>query len=1389
MIQEGSRPAVILLIALESYNTWEDVTVGGVAILVFSDLVESTALLARLGDDRMEQIRRSHVKDVTDAVSAAGGRVIKTLGDGVMASFESALGALRAAAGIQAAVERLNVVEGAIGIAARVGVAVGEPIPDGDDLHGMAVVIASRLCSAAASGEVLVQDLVAALVASRAGVVFERERTCELKGVPTRVCAASLRWRELALETPGAAESTAVEAADTTVSRSPLAAANVEGAPASEAARLLTEGVGPPAGVPLPRMLAAYAGEPLIGRDREIAVLRDATAPRKGLRAVLVLGEPGIGKTRHAAALAAEAHAQGAVVALARCPPEAVVAFEPWVRAIGELALAGDGAWRGALAEAAGSELAALVPELGARETPGERADGGELVAAEGARYRLLRGVGAALAYAAAGEPLYVVLDDAHWCDAASAQALRHLLDGAAATQLVLVATARERELGRRHPVSRVLADLRRTGDLAELRLEGLDAGGLAALVAARVGRAITPRLAARLHARTAGNPFFAAELARDLDGRGALRDGEALDAAPVPDAVTDLVEERLARLDLVTERLLVAVAAIGPSAPVALAARAAGINERDAQSAVAQALSEHLVDDVPAARPMVAFPHALVREALAASIRAADRARLHLAIAQALEEDEGTEPSELARHYGLAVALTGPEPACGAHRAAAAAAAAAHDHEQAARHLRSTLVLLPEGEPAARGAVLLELGEQELLAADLGRAREAFRAAGDIARARGDAGLLARAALGFAGGDVGFGFELNGDDTSTVVLLREGLEALGEDEPRLALRVICRLTFALVYSEEEAVFVALAQRTRELEQRLGDDEARILARIARLYATARGPDPLSLAVFDAVDELVEFGEAAQLAGREDLLFRTMQLSVVAQYGRGHIAECERAIERMAQIAERLGSPRFTWEVDAYRGQRLLDRGDRAGGEALIHRAGATVRRLRPDIQMALELTALVITGWLYDNETTSMRAVFESIEAVGPWGWMSALATLAAALAGDRDTACRRLESLLTEDLAPLRPPDIHVPSALCLLAIAATLVEDRVAGARLRPLIETLRPYLLQVTPAVFHGHVPEWHIGQLELLAGRPDVAVGELRTAVARADALGLAWLKGWARVDLATALHRRAGPGDRERARTVLDEGEAFAEHSGTRWVLAHAAQARAELEGRERQTTHPPAVEHTRPVRALAARAGRRALAAGVRGCDDHTLERRFAEPSRQRALLRAMTRGFQPAHAGGFHGVIAYELEPFAIDPPPDAPWRWAIEVNSGAGHARLLEPAPLDTAVTIHFGLAEWVRVLAGVQNAVTAMAAGRCTVEGDVILAARLETMFGAHSPGREGWGRPLTRSRPRERSAPPTGVGEGFPTERCGDESGVRGDEDGGSGSSHAGASGE
>ena len=1276
---------------------------AGVAIVVFSDLVDSTALLASLGDDRMDRVRRAHVEDVTEAVTRGGGRVIKTLGDGAMASFESALGALRAAAEIQAAVERLDVEQGGIGVAARVGVAAGEPIPDGEDLHGMSVVIASRLSSAAGTGEILVQDLVRELVASRDGVVLEEAREYELKGVPAPVRASQLLWRDLVPKVDAGVEP---------------AEGEFDGREAPGADRAKP--------VRLPPVLAAYAEEPLIGRDREIAFLREKAASRPGRRAVLILGEPGIGKTRHAAAAAAEAGADGATVVLARCPQETVVPFEPWVRAIGELAMAGDEGWREALAEAAGRELTALVPELDRHGSAEERAGASELIEAEGARYRLLRGIGAALGCAARGGPLYLVLDDAQWCDPASTQALGHLLDSPPNPEMVLAVTARDGEMERRHPVSRVLSDLRRTGDLSELRLTGLDTTGMIALVDARVGRAITPALARRLLDRTAGNPFFAGELARDLDNQGALRNDESLDAAPVPDAVSGLVEERLSKLDATTERLLTAVAAIGPSAHIALAARAAGLDPGEAESAAREAVAKRLVDDVPAPEPTIAFTHALVREALIAESSDADLARLHLAVARALEGDVDAEPAELARHFSLAVELTGTEPAIVACHSAAASAAAGHDHEGAASHLRSILSLLPDDDLEKRAPILLELGEQELLSANLVRARNSFRAAAKAARETGDRITLAQAALGFAGGDIGFGWELSTDDPTTIALLREGLDVLGDDEPRLALRIVFRLVYTMVFSDDDEGLAALVARAEALERRLGDAEAQVFAWFTGFLARfARRADPLDFgAMFDDLHEALEMQSVAEHCGRGDLLFRVIQWSAATHYQMADIAACERAIERAAEIAERLGTPRFSWEVDFNRGMRLLDRGEREAGEELIRRAGAVVRRLRPDIHVQMTLFALATADWIYGGETATLRLASEALEEAAPRGLSAAANTVATAVDGDVTNAKRRLGSLSTEDLEPLRHPDGHLPPTLYFLADAAYVVGDTEVGAWLQPLFEPMRTHFVSPMPGLNFGVPAELVIGRLKLLAGEAEGAAEELRSAVETADAIGLAWGSAWFRTDLALALHRG---GDTDEAKAVLAEAEKWGESYGVGWAKRCATDIRAEIEGRP-APARPEDRGRARQIRALASRGGRRALATVASNLDDAALERRFAEPRRQRALMKGMARGFQPATAGGFCGVIAYELEPFAIDPPPDAPWRWAIEVDSGAGRARLLEPAPPDAAITMHFGLADWVRVLAGIQNPLAIMAAGRCSVEGDVLLAARLEAMFG-------------------------------------------------------------
>jgi hypothetical protein len=294
-------------------------------------------------------------------------------------------------------------------------------------------------------------------------------------------------------------------------------------------------------------------------------------------------------------------------------------------------------------------------------------------------------------------------------------------------------------------------------------------------------------------------------------------------------------------------------------------------------------------------------------------------------------------------------------------------------------------------------------------------------------------------------------------------------------------------------------------------------------------------------------------------------------------------------------------------------------------------------------------------------------------------------------------------------------------VETSLVYLSIASAWIGHRQAGAQLRPLVERLRGRWLSPIPTMMWGFPAEHAIGVLDLLAGREDDAVVELYAAVERLDAQARPLIGAWSRQALAQALHANGEP---DEARRVVAESIDLAQQSGFGFFVQTGRRLEAEFDGRPPAT--PPEPARTKPLRSLAARSGRRALAALVRNQDDAALETRFASARRQRGLLRAMARGFQPEQALGFTGVIAYELEPFEIAAPPEAPWRWTIAIDGRT--ARLVEPAPLDADITIHFGLADWVRVLAGELQPVTSMAAGRCRVEGDIVTASRLEAIFG-------------------------------------------------------------
>lgn len=150
-------------------------TSARVVALLFTDLVGSTALLQRLGDDVAEKLRRTHFSLIRRAVKAAGGNEVKTLGDGLMAVFASPVQATRCAVDVQRAIDEHNRGQAAgEELHLRVGLHAGEPIEAEGDFHGTSVVVARRLCDAAQGGQILASELVAGLVGSRGGFLFRR---------------------------------------------------------------------------------------------------------------------------------------------------------------------------------------------------------------------------------------------------------------------------------------------------------------------------------------------------------------------------------------------------------------------------------------------------------------------------------------------------------------------------------------------------------------------------------------------------------------------------------------------------------------------------------------------------------------------------------------------------------------------------------------------------------------------------------------------------------------------------------------------------------------------------------------------------------------------------------------------------------------------------------------------------------------------------------------------------------------------------------------------------------------------------------------------------------------------------------------------------------------
>ena len=375
----------------------------------------------------------------------------------------------------------------------------------------------------------------------------------------------------------------------------------------------------------------------------------------------MIVGEPGIGKTRLAEEVAEEAEWAGASVGWGRSHDgQGEVAFRAWSQVVATLVERVPGPLVvDALGHGVAADIARIAPEV---RDLGIEIAGPAPAEPDLAQARLADALVAFLRSLAQARPLVVVLDDIQWADPASLRVLAVVAREIADARLLVVATYRSVGAPAHAQLADALAVVVRQPIARRFDLVGLDRGGLEALVGASGGTRSDDELAA-IHRRTQGNPFFAVEVLRLLAG-----DDEATGAdQPVPAGVRDVVRQRLRALPDATNEVLDAASVLGLDIDVATVGLALGIDATDVLDRLEPALDHGVV--VAASGPLaLRFSHGLVSETAYADLSVVGKLRGHQRAADALAarhgSGDGPHLADIAAHRCRAVPVGSTEDA-----------------------------------------------------------------------------------------------------------------------------------------------------------------------------------------------------------------------------------------------------------------------------------------------------------------------------------------------------------------------------------------------------------------------------------------------------------------------------------------------------------------------------------------------------------------------------------------------------------------------------------------------------------------------------------------------------------------------------------------------------
>lgn len=434
----------------------------------------------------------------------------------------------------------------------------------------------------------------------------------------------------------------------------------------------------------------------LIGRTEEWAAL-DAAFERAhdgDPTLVLVIGEAGVGKSRLVAEFVAEAGLREPepLVLGGTCAPMGDVGapYGPILAALRTLARRSEGRDLG-VSTRPGADQRAFERELGlaggllattatAVAQAGDPVDGVRLFEA---LLDLFQRLGR-------GRTVILVIEDLQWADQSTREILDFLVRCLRDARILVVATVRTDEVGRRHALVPYLAELLRNRHVVRLEVAALGSADVRELIETIDGAAPSAERLDRIESLADGNPFYVEELAAAIG-----------DAGTIPASVREIVLGRVATLSDAARNVIRVAAVAGRSVDHGTLAAIAELDDRALGRAMDETIERGLIA-YDSDREAYRFRHGLVREAVYADLLPGDRRRLHAAVARALADGRGGPPSrlaaEIADHYDRAGRVAS---ALEASIAAAEAAERVHGFHEATRHYERALEL-----EAAAGSV-----------------------------------------------------------------------------------------------------------------------------------------------------------------------------------------------------------------------------------------------------------------------------------------------------------------------------------------------------------------------------------------------------------------------------------------------------------------------------------------------------------------------------------------------------------------------------------------------------------------------------------------------------------------------------------------------------------